>query len=145
MFVMRSTLKAQYAVLVALRKALAHEGQWKIATAAKLRLGTAELEVLFLLLTQDHCTVGDVRSCTGLTSGATTAMLDRLEKAGYLKRQVSQEDRRKVHVIPNRKKLLKVQNALEQHAMVHLQIIEGFGLEELAILRAFLGQVATQK
>lgn len=142
---MRSTVKAQYAVLVALRAALNREQQWKLEMAARLRLGTSDLDALFFLLTQENCTVGDLRTCSGLTSGATTAMLDRLEKAGYLKRQAASEDRRKVLVLPNRKKLTKVQNALEQHAMVHLQIIEGFGLEELAILRAFLGQVATKK
>jgi DNA-binding MarR family transcriptional regulator len=42
---------------------------------------------------------------TGLTTGAITAMIDRLEKAGYVSRERDKEDRRKVFVVPNEAKI----------------------------------------
>jgi len=43
-------------------------------------------------------TAGDLARITGLTTGAITAAIDRLEKAGYARRERSEEDRRKVYI-----------------------------------------------
>src|SRR6201986_4659471 len=40
-------------------------------------------------------TAGDLAQLTGLTTGAITAAIDRLEKAGYARRERSETDRRK--------------------------------------------------
>jgi DNA-binding MarR family transcriptional regulator len=46
-------------------------------------------------------TAGQLATWTGLTTGAITAMLDRLEKAGFVRREPHPDDRRKVVVVPN--------------------------------------------
>lgn len=43
-------------------------------------------------------TAGDIARETGLTSGAVTAMLDRLERVGYVRRLRDEADRRRVLV-----------------------------------------------
>ena len=43
-------------------------------------------------------TAGDLARLTGLTTGAITAAIDRLEKAGLAKRERSETDRRKVFI-----------------------------------------------
>lgn len=43
-------------------------------------------------------TAGEIATQTGLTSGAVTAMLDRLERAGYVRRLRDTSDRRRVLV-----------------------------------------------
>jgi len=43
-------------------------------------------------------TAGDLARMTGLTTGAITAAIDRLEKAGLARRQRSETDRRKVFI-----------------------------------------------
>ena len=43
-------------------------------------------------------TAGDLARLTGLTTGAITAAIDRLEKAGLSRRERSQTDRRKVFI-----------------------------------------------
>ena len=43
-------------------------------------------------------TAGDIARETGLTSGAVTAMLDRLERVGYVRRLRDASDRRRVLV-----------------------------------------------
>ena len=42
---------------------------------------------------------------TGLTTGAITAMIDRLEKRDYVRREFDKDDRRKVLVVPDVKKI----------------------------------------
>lgn len=49
------------------------------------------------------CTAGELSRATGLTSGSTTALIDRLERAGYAVREPDRQDRRKQIVrIPER-------------------------------------------
>src|ERR1700733_5432976 len=43
-------------------------------------------------------TAGDLARMTGLTTGAITAAIDRLEKAGLARRERSETDRRKVFI-----------------------------------------------
>jgi DNA-binding MarR family transcriptional regulator len=43
-------------------------------------------------------TAGDLSRLTGLTTGAITAAIDRLEKAGLARRERSETDRRKVFI-----------------------------------------------
>ncbi|GGL22520.1 MarR family winged helix-turn-helix transcriptional regulator [Nocardia jinanensis] len=44
-------------------------------------------------------TAGDLAARAGLTTGATTRLIDRLEKAGYLRRTTDPADRRRVMVV----------------------------------------------
>ena len=48
-------------------------------------------------------TAGTIGEHTGLTTGAVTGLMDRLEKAGYVRRERDSNDRRKVVVqrLPN--------------------------------------------
>jgi DNA-binding MarR family transcriptional regulator len=50
---------------------------------------------------------GRLGEMTGLTTGAITGMIDRLEKAGYVKRANDPKDRRKTIVEPIRNKKLE--------------------------------------
>ncbi|MEJ2852135.1 MULTISPECIES: MarR family winged helix-turn-helix transcriptional regulator [unclassified Saccharothrix] len=43
-------------------------------------------------------TSGELATATGLTTGATTRLIDRLERAGYVRRTSDPADRRKVRV-----------------------------------------------
>ena len=52
---------------------------------------------------QGRITAGDLAREAGLTSGAMTALLDRMERAGYLQRVRDTRDRRKVYVEPTAK------------------------------------------
>jgi MarR family transcriptional regulator, organic hydroperoxide resistance regulator len=53
-------------------------------------------------------TPGNLARSTGLTTGGVTVMLDRLEKAGYVKREPNPQDRRSLLVRTNPRKLEKL-------------------------------------
>jgi DNA-binding MarR family transcriptional regulator len=47
-------------------------------------------------------TAGELAQATGLTTGAITGVVDRLEKTGLVSRQFDARDRRKVLLVPDR-------------------------------------------
>lgn len=77
--------------------------------AARFRLNPAELEALDLIFVREQATAGELAKATGLTTGAVTALIDRLVAAGYVERFPSPDDRRKVFVrlIPDSVKEIK--------------------------------------
>lgn len=61
-------------------------------------LNTTDLECLDLLLLSGVTTAGSLAAHTGLTTGAITAVIDRLEQAGFARRLRDPNDRRRVLV-----------------------------------------------
>jgi DNA-binding MarR family transcriptional regulator len=58
-----------------------------------------DLQVVGLLMSEGPATPGELAARTGLTAGGSiTAVIDRLEKAGYVTRQRDSGDRRRVIV-----------------------------------------------
>jgi DNA-binding MarR family transcriptional regulator len=79
---------------------------------------------------------GRLGEMTGLTTGAITGMIDRLEKAGYVKRANDPKDRRKTIVEPIRNK--KLERKIEMifiplHERMH-KFLSSYSDSELTIL-----------
>lgn len=68
------------------------------AAAARIGLTTTDLEVIDLLEHSGPMTAGQLAERTGLTTGAITGMLNRLEEAGLVRRERDPEDGRRVIV-----------------------------------------------
>lgn len=66
--------------------------------AARFGLHTTDLECLDLIYLRKQATAGELAAATGLTSGAVTALIDRLESTGYVERVPDAEDRRRIQV-----------------------------------------------
>ncbi|MEV0184336.1 MarR family transcriptional regulator [Streptomyces sp. NPDC050625] len=70
------------------------------ASARACGLGATDLYALNILQLTGPMTPGELGTRTGLTTGPTTRLIDRLEQAGYVRRTPSPDDRRKVIVEP---------------------------------------------
>jgi DNA-binding MarR family transcriptional regulator len=68
------------------------------AVAARLRITPTDVECLGIIEAGETVTPGDLVRATGLTSGAVTGIVDRLEKAGLARRVRDTVDRRKVYI-----------------------------------------------
>jgi DNA-binding MarR family transcriptional regulator len=68
------------------------------AVAVRLGVSATDLECLDFIASGSDVTAGDLARATGLTTGAITGVIDRLEKAGLAARKRDPEDRRKVYV-----------------------------------------------
>lgn len=66
--------------------------------ATRVGLNSTDLECLDLLYMAGVSTAGRLSAHTGLTTGATTAVIDRLERAGFVRRRRDPQDRRVVLV-----------------------------------------------
>ncbi|MFI6539226.1 MarR family winged helix-turn-helix transcriptional regulator [Nonomuraea sp. NPDC050547] len=69
-----------------------------LATAEAAGLNATDYYALNLLDLSGPLTSGDLAAGTGLTTGATTRLIDRLEKGGLVRRATDPADRRKVIV-----------------------------------------------
>jgi DNA-binding MarR family transcriptional regulator len=92
-------------LILELRLASAHYVMYSQATADKAGLHSTDMECIDHLLMQGPLTAGALSSLTGLTTGTITALIDRLEKAGYVRREPGKRDRRQVLVVPIAEKI----------------------------------------
>ncbi|MGH6817966.1 MAG: MarR family winged helix-turn-helix transcriptional regulator [Methylovirgula sp.] len=68
------------------------------AVAGRLGINSTDLECLDHVVLRGPITAGMLAEATGLTTGAITGVIDRLERAGFARRERDPDDRRKVLV-----------------------------------------------
>jgi len=90
--------------------------------AARFALHTTDLECLDLIYLRKSVSAGELAAATGLTSGAVTALIDRLERAGYVQRVLDSKDRRRreVQIVPEAIKPIQAVYAPMQTRMFDL-------------------------
>jgi len=91
-----------------MRDFMANAVLFQDAVARTGGLNSTDLQTVSLLMSQGPATPGELAERTGLSAGgAITAVIDRLEKAGYVRRQRDQADRRRVIVTADVDKVLE--------------------------------------
>jgi DNA-binding MarR family transcriptional regulator len=78
------------------------------AVAERVGMHQTDIETMDLLNTLGPMTAGELSERTGLTSGATTRLIDRLERVGYVRRCADEADRRCVVIEPVHENLEKL-------------------------------------
>ncbi len=61
-----------------------------------IEINSAQGRIMFALWQQDNISINELAKKTQLKKSTLTSMLDRLERMGYVRRQRSQKDRRKI-------------------------------------------------
>jgi len=108
------------------------------AIARKAGLSGADHKYLGLILQYESITAGEISKLTGLTTGAVTGLIDRLEKKELVDRQFVKSDRRKVVVVPNVEnsmKLLKPFFEGLQHKT--MELLATFSEEEIESIKRY--------
>jgi len=93
-----------------------------------------DMECLRLLFQKGIATPSELARHTGLTSGATTAMLDRLEKAGLIERRPNPDDRRGTLIAPAKSSSGKVAAWFESARAAQDKLISSYSESELEII-----------
>ena len=103
-----------------------------------------DLGSLCLLLLHGPAPAGRLAELTGLTTGAVTGVIDRLEKGGFVRREVDPTDRRKVIVVPDAgrvdRNLFPHFPSLKRAAAQ--QFYDDFSIAELERISEFLSRLA---
>jgi DNA-binding MarR family transcriptional regulator len=85
-------------LIAAYRANTSQEGAFDALAAAKLGISPSDLRCLDLVQASGGMTAGELAKASGLTTGAVTAVIDRLEEAGFVRRLRDDSDRRKVNI-----------------------------------------------
>lgn len=84
-----------------MREFMARAVLFQDAVARHGGLNSTDMQTVSLLMSQGPATPGELAERTGLTAGGSiTAVIDRLERAGYVRRERDAVDRRRVIVTP---------------------------------------------
>ena len=95
--------KARAALLMELEHAMRRSSAQGVlfgqAVANIAGISGSDLDCLDFLNLEGRVTAGRLAEVTGLTTGAITGVVDRLEKAGLVRRERDADDRRKVYIV----------------------------------------------
>ena len=97
-------------------------------------LNTTDMECLRLLFLKGTATPSELSRQTGLTSGATTAMLDRLQKAGLIARRPNPNDRRGTLITPVESASDRMASWFKSARSAQDELLSSYSKEELEII-----------
>jgi DNA-binding MarR family transcriptional regulator len=125
-----------------LRSAMQRSTMWTVllhhTVASKAGLNVTDLQCLNLLSLDGRVTPGRLAQAMGITTGgAITAVIDRLEKAGYVRRTRDPDDRRRVIVELIPEAMVRIADYFEPIAESVLARFAGYSDEQLRTLLDF--------
>src|ERR1700691_3259019 len=125
-------------IVLEIRKFIAAAIFFNTQAAEKAGLGLTDMQMLHMLQLYGPSTPSRLARWTGLSSGGITVALDRLEKAGYLRREPNPADRRSllITLIPARlRKIAALYEGVENETRRQLAKLPQSDLE--AVVRFF--------
>ena len=144
---MKSTLsrpKARAALMVELEHAVRRSSAQGVifgqTVANRAGISASDLECLDFLNLEGRVTAGRLAEVTGLTTGAITGVVDRLEQAGLVRRERDDNDRRKVFIATIPGNIAKVGRFYEHMQRAMLKLWETYSDAELRLLLRFATQ-----
>lgn len=121
----------------AMRKGSAQGVLFSQAVAERVGITQSDLECLDIVVLNERVTAGELARATGLTTGAITGVIDRLERAGFVRRERDTADRRKVFVRAVPAKVREVEAWYRPLEQAWFHELEGYSEDELRLLVDF--------
>ena len=125
-------------LMLALRRSSAAGVLHSQAIARKVGINSSDLECLDLILMKGPSTAGEIARHTGLTSGAVTGLIDRLERQGLVERAADPDDRRKVLVRVREQGIAPIAAYFAPMEKSMQALLAGYTKEELKLLIDFM-------
>jgi|SRR5215468_4901412 len=111
------------------------------AVADRLGMNVTDHKCADLLERNGPLTAGELAQRTGLTTGAITGVIDRLEQAGFVRRAKDPGDRRRVIIEPCYKRMGQVIGPLfESMGRAAAALCARYSTEELGVIRDFVAR-----
>lgn len=108
------------------------------AVGERLNVNVTDMECLALIFFKGLATPSEISKHTGLSSGATTAMLDRLEKAQLIERKPNPKDRRGVLITASKKRNKEVGAFFAPLREKTNRLVSQYTEKELAVIAEYL-------
>ncbi len=136
----RAVLAAEFGA--AIRKTGALMQLMGMAAADRIGINATDLNCLNILSFSGQMTAGELARATGLTTASITGVADRLEEAGFVRRERDASDRRRVVI------RLVTEKAVREIAAVFLPMVRawqemasGYTDDELRLIVEFYGRM----
>jgi DNA-binding MarR family transcriptional regulator len=129
------------ALNTAMREASGQGVMYSQAVAQRLGINSTDLECLDHIVLRGPLTAGALAGATGLTTGAITGVIDRLERAGFARRERDPEDRRKISVAAEPVVFERIAPLFEPMQRAALAAVGPYSDDELALLLDFFTRV----
>ncbi len=112
--------------------------------AERLGVNVTDLTCLGFVLGagEEALTAGRLAELAGLTTGAVTGVVNRLESAGYARRVPDPDDRRRVRIVPEKDSAARIAVAYEPTYRRLTELFESYGPEELAAISDWFTRAA---
>jgi DNA-binding MarR family transcriptional regulator len=108
------------------------------AVAEKLGMNITDHKCADILVRSGPIAAGELARRTGLSTGAITGVIDRLEQAGFVRRAHDPGDRRRVIIEPLPKRIERVIGPLfESMGRAAAELCGRYSTEELVLIRDF--------
>ncbi len=129
-------------VLRALRRVNVRGSVFGQSVAVRLGLSDSDIEALETLMDSGAATAGRLAELMGLTTGAVTRLIDRLEQSGYVRRVADPGDRRRVIVEVVPEKVTAVEAMFGRLGGATAEEISRYTDEQLDLIGDFLTRMA---
>jgi len=110
--------------------------------AIRFGLSESDVEALELLLDTGAATAGRLSELMGLSTGAVTRVIDRLEQAGYVRRVPDSSDRRRVVVELVPEKMEAMEATMAKFGDKSAAEMKRYSDDELTVINDFLTRMA---
>ena len=96
-----------------------------------VEINNAQGRIMFALWQNDNISINELANKTQLKKSTLTSMLDRLEKMGYIRRQRSKTDRRKILIKRTKKDLTMEKKYVEVSEEMTMLFYKGFSASQV--------------
>ncbi len=129
-----------------LREVIAEVVVHNVRVAEQIGLSPRDMQAIHLLQLRGPLTPGQLGGAVGLASAGTTALVDRLEASGFVRRKRDTADRRRVLVNLDEELLSRKLAPHFAHQALHLaKVSRRFDAAELAVVARFLEALASDQ
>lgn len=111
------------------------------AIAERFGLNPTDMKCVDLARSEPRLTAGRLAEITGMSTSATTAVLDRMEKAGFIERVRDPADRRRVIVVSTGRREQELAAAFAPLKDVMTAVLESYDDDQLALIAQFTQRV----
>jgi DNA-binding MarR family transcriptional regulator len=128
----------QASIAAAVRRFIAEVVMHNNAVAQEVGLGASDAQFVGLLGQHGPLTPGRLATLSGLTTGTVTGVIDRLERAGFVRRERDTADRRKVLVVLEPAAMATLAEHYRGHGEHLARVLARRTPDELRTIAAFL-------
>src|SRR5215469_830025 len=106
-----------------------------------LGINVTDMKCLDMMILNGSASPTELAEHTGLSSGATTAMIDRLQEAGLIKRHRHPKDRRGTVLLLTRQAMRRLPSLFESLGRAMTLLLSGYSRSELEVLADYFDEV----